>query len=191
MRKSISDLHVRILNEEDGIICFSGKVDDPILWSHYAKIGREVHKGVAFEVSGHMVSRKDNCITFEVNGEKYRNLHKVAYNKARKSLPWPLPSDLVGEKARALMKDFFKQKSGSWKYEDEYRFVVGLENCKTSGEMFLWEIPPHFIRRVIIGFRSSLSELYVRRALQVHGFEDVQVAKAKLSQTTYKVEISD
>ena len=187
----LSDLHIAILNETDGIVCFSSKFDDPVLWSHYAKVDGEVHKGIAFEVIINIFSEDDRCIIFDVNDKKYK-LYQVAYDQPRIVLPWPLPSDVPNVETIEKMKYFFRQKSEYWKYEQEYRFVVGLANCDPSGGMFLWKIPPNFVSRVIIGFRSSVNEAYLRKALKKHDcFRNTKIAKAKLSQTNYTVEVQN
>ncbi len=173
-------------SDDTGLICFSGKIIDPILWSHYTN----VHRGIVFEILGNIVSEANGSITFQVNNNTYKDLFKVDYDKGRIVLPFQklLPFQLTEKD----IKDFYKQKSKSWEYEQEYRWVIDLlssENCEPSGGRFLWKIPPSFIRRVIIGFRSSLSEEYVRRALAMNGFLDSQVTKAKLSRNTYEVQL--
>ena len=179
------DKFVACLSQDMGIICFSAKVNDPILWSHYA----DKHKGVAFEVAAEIVSDGNDGINFEVNGSEYKKLHKVEYDKGRTTFPFQEFFKLSKTQLHDQMKSFYKQKSGSWKYEREYRWVVDLEMCKPSGGRFLWPIPHDFITRVIIGVRSSLSEKYVRLALKANGFLNTQVVKARLSQATYDVKL--
>jgi len=172
-------------SKEMGIICFSGEIKDPILWSHYAN----VHRGIAFEVIGNIVSEANGSITFEVNGRRYENLFKVDYDKPRIVLHAQELSQLTEKR----IEGFYKQKSKSWGYEREYRWVIGLLSsaCEPSGGRFLWTIPPDFVTRVIIGFRSSVSEQYARRALELNGFQNIEITKARLSQTTYEIKLSD
>jgi hypothetical protein len=89
------------------------------------------------------------------------------------------------------IENFFKQKSESWRYEREHRLVIDLEKCVPSGGRFYWNIPVGYITRVIMGFRSSISEEYTRRALDLNGLQNVQVAKVRMSQCTYKVELPE
>jgi hypothetical protein len=153
-----------------GILCFSKEIRDPILWSHYA----DGHKGIAFEVDA------------SINKELLSNLQEVDYDKPRIVLPY---RKMTHQEWMELMKNFFKQKSKSWRYEQECRWVIGHEACLPSGGRFFWKIPVGFITRVIIGFRSSVSEQYFRQALDSNGFQSVQILKAKPSMQTYDVEL--
>jgi hypothetical protein len=89
------------------------------------------------------------------------------------------------------MKNFYKQKSKSWCYEKERRLLIDHAACIPSGGRFFWKIPPGFIARVIIGFRSSISEQYLRQVLALNGFQSVQIVKANRSLQTYDVEVPD
>ena len=189
--QQLSDDHIAKLDKDDGIICFSKEIKDPILWSHYAKVGKKVHKGIAFEVKGDVVLTTDRCFTLRVNGISYEKLHQVAYNQPRITFDLSCKPQLTDLQINEKASGFFSQKSRSWHYEKEYRLVVNLAKCRRQGEMFFWKIRPGFISRVIIGFRSSKSVKDVRRELDLHGFKKTRVAKAKLSQTTYKVEVID
>lgn len=162
---------VELASQYQGIISFSKEVTDPILWSHYANH----HRGIAFEVDSSRVP----------------NLHKVDYDKPRIVLPFQRFMQMPELDQLELIKNFFKQKSGSWRYEQEYRWVIHLEKCVPSGGRFDWNIPDGFITRVIIGFRSSVSEQYVRRALDLNDLQNIQVAKARMSQNTYKIELPE
>ena len=153
-----------------GILCFSKEINDPILWSHHA----DGHKGIAFEVN------------VGINVNLVSNLHKVEYDKPRIVLPYRQMTDQEWLKR---MENFYKQKSKSWGYEQECRLVIDHAACIPSGGRFFWKIPAGFITRVIIGFRSSVSEQYLRQVLALNGFQNVQIVKAKRSLKTYDVEV--
>jgi len=127
--------------------------------------------------------------------------HIVDYgDNIRPTFTWKEFLDPVNEsQIRVRMNDFYKRKSGSWEYEDEYRLVFDYARCRSdpdacvsSGGRYFWDIPDDFVTRIIIGFRSSLSELYVRKALKQHDcFRNTRLAKATLSVKDYKVKVED
>jgi hypothetical protein len=159
------------LNEKMGIISFSSVVRDPILWSHYA----DAHRGVAIEVS---------CLIDE-------SLHKVEYTNSRPVIPSRCIHDPVAHEKELLqiLQKYFRQKSPSWSYENEYRAVASLASCRPCGGMFQLNIPDNFVTRVILGVRSSTSPTYVRRALQMNGFPNVQLVKATQNLRTYDIDL--
>lgn len=157
-------------NGKYGIICFSDILDDPVLWAHYA----DSHCGVAFEF--------DHLIDPET-------LHKVQYSDKRpvmdaNRLHRP---DELNEYLLPLLKQMIFQKASSWSYESEYRVHIDLNECEISGGQYFRDIPNDFLKRVILGYRCTLEELYVRKALDHVGLKDTQVVRAKMDQHTYKI----
>ncbi|MGP8199735.1 MAG: DUF2971 domain-containing protein [Limisphaerales bacterium] len=100
------DDFVERCGEGMGILCFTREIRDPILWSHYAN----GHKGIAFEVDA------------SINKQLLSNLHEVNYDKPRIVLPYRKMTD---QELLKLIENFFKQKSKSWRYEQECRWVFG------------------------------------------------------------------
>jgi hypothetical protein len=170
LARSCMDGFLRDLNETMGIISFSSIVRDPILWSHYA----DAHRGAAIEVD-HLIDDR---------------LHKVVYTNSRPVIPSHCIHDPVTHEKELLqiLQSYFRQKSPSWIYEKEYRAVADLASCQPSGGMFLLRIPDNFVTRIVLGARSSTSPMYVRRALEMNGFPNVQVIKARQSLRTYDIE---
>ena len=166
------DRMVERASETMGILCFSEEINDPILWSHHA----DGHKGIAFEVN------------IGISAKLVSNLHKVKYNEPRIVLPY---RQITDEEWLDRMKNFYKQKSESWHYEKERRLVIEHAECVPFGGRFFWKIPAGLITRVIIGFRSSVSEQYLRHALELNGFQNIQIVKAKRSLRTYDVVVPD
>jgi len=161
-------------NRRMGIICFSKEIKDPVLWSHYTNI----HRGIAFAVN------------MDVNPHLISNLQKVDYDKPPVVIPIQLFKQMTEIQKLEMIKDLHKQKSSSWRYEQEFRLVMALNECRPSGGSYLWDkMPPSFITHAIIGFRSSVSEQYLRQALDLNGFQHTQVLKAKRSRTTYEIKL--
>jgi hypothetical protein len=167
---------VELASQDMGIICFSHKIKDPILWSHYTN----VHRGIAFKVD------------LNVNPNLVSNRHDVDYDKPPIVIPFQrYINKQVSEKELAeLIINLHRQKSGSWRYEQECRLVIDLKACKPSGGSYFWDkMPPSFITHAIIGFRSSVNEQYLRQALDLNGFQHTQILKAKRSLKNYEIEL--
>ena len=95
-----------------GLLCFSTSWRDPVLWSHYANS----HKGL--------------CLGFDVPDSL---LLSVIYLKSRSSFADLLPSaSNSGTEPGAL----FHTKFEHWKYEDEVRRVVRLDEAVREGGLF-------------------------------------------------------
>jgi hypothetical protein len=132
------DRFVDEMNEVFGILSFSEAIHDSVLWSHYA----DSHRGIAFEVD-HVLDA---------------SLHKVIYTNARPVIDpkWIHDRNKEADLAK-LFTGFWYRKSPGWAYERERRVVLELKDCITAHGMFFREIPPDFLKRVILGVRSCLS----------------------------------
>ena len=125
-----------------GLICFSKRWDNILLWSHYA----DKHKGL---VLGFDVSEED-CIEVGYTAERIKincrkNVEQMTYmNK--------ILFDLLGTKAI------------DWDYEKEVRIVTRLKDC-------IYEQPFYFesfskkldLKEVLIGMECKVSEEDMRK----------------------------
>jgi len=163
----------RFLNERFGVLCYSRSAHDPVLWSHYA----DHHRGIVFEVE---------CTPEEVKKE----LIKINYSRERVCVPFACHKDRVQnlEKLRRIFTKMIRRKAPNWRYEREYRGVFDLRTCETRDGDYVWIPPKDFIKRVIIGIRSPMSPLCIRRTLDLNGFTATVVVKAKESYNKYKIE---
>lgn len=150
-------------NETFGVHCFSSIIEDTILWSHYA----DSHYGMAIKVE---------CIKDQV--------HEVEYDKPLPRLP---RRNLSEGEVKEILVSVLKRKAQSWSYEKEWRGIVKLDECDVGNGMYFKKLSRGDIRSVIIGCRSAVNPNYVHQALKMSGWENVQVAKASLSHSEYKV----
>ena len=165
---------LEMANKEIGILCFSRTIKDPVLWSHYAN----THRGIAFAVN------------VNVNSHLVSDLHEVFYDKPPMIIPIQRYNQMPESELLEMIKNLHKQKSKSWGYEQESRLLLDLKECKPTGGSYLWDkMPSSFITHAIIGFRSSVSEQYLRQALDSNGFQHTQILKAKRSRKTYEIEL--
>ena len=152
-------------NERDrefGLLCFSRKWSNPLLWGHYS----EKHHGIA--------------IGFDVpdNSDAY---HPVKYR--RKRLPAPSDRELTG----ADVDDLLLTKFTAWGYESEYRCFCRLAESIHDGshyfEPFTEELKPV---EVIVGDRSTITRAELAGALG-DPYADVTSYKARPAFGSFQV----
>lgn len=152
------------LAEKFGLLCFSRGWRNPVQWSHYA----DHHRGV--------------CLGFDVPD---RLLRAVSYVRKR---PFPDLTALAGDDstAMAVMIKILTTKFSHWRYEDEVRLFVSLEDSDSSGLYFKPFDADLRLREVIVGAASTQSRRDVSDA--VGGYvSDVTVRKARLAFRTFRV----
>lgn len=127
-------------NEKIGILCFSRKWSNPLLWSHYA----DKHKGIA--------------LGFNVpNGEPYR---AVKYRRTR--LPTPLGRAIVGSD----IDDLVFTKYTAWRYESEYRCGCDLEASIKENDLFFEPFSDDLkLAEIIIGCDSTVTRAEIDAVL--------------------------
>lgn len=110
-----------LMNERDGVICFSKSYDDPVLWSHYADHQRGV--ALAFEIPD------DLMIPVHYQPECFRSDVDAAMQR--------------GGFAESDLKAFIAAKFTSWEYEKEIRMMCRLHDhfCQidSSGKKVYFE----------------------------------------------------
>ena len=150
---------IRNVHADVGLGCYCGDATNLLLWSHYG----DSHKGIA--------------LGFDLPiGRPFRNplepsdrriIVKVDYPRSntRKVIDWqtevaPFPED---QHFLKVMEAGFTVKGWDWKYEEEYREFVFLNECIPSGTLYFSQILQGSLREVILGARCSLNPLFVRR----------------------------
>ncbi|MFA5136009.1 MAG: DUF2971 domain-containing protein [Patescibacteria group bacterium] len=124
-----------------GLLCFSTKTTEPLLWSHYAN----KHKGVAlgFELL--------NSDVFEVDYDP---------NPIRRQIV--LTQDLFRNKSMFL--DLAKIKYEKWKYEQESRMIVKLDECvNIDGHYFMEFNNRLIVRQIKLGAFYDNSDRYIAK----------------------------
>lgn len=127
-------------NNEIGILCFSSKWTNPLLWGHYA----DKHRGVA--------------IGFDV--PDIDMLKPVRY--CRKRLTPPADFNLASAEVDSLLIAKFS----AWRYESEYRYFSVLNNCICIDGLYFNSFSPHFkLAQVIVGANSTVTRAELAAAL--------------------------
>ena len=149
----------RSVSARFGLLCFSERWENPLLWSHYA----DRHRGL--------------CLGFDVPvGE----LQSVKYLDRR----WTL-SDLVPEKTGP--GPLFCTKFSDWKYEEECRRIITLADARKDGDHFFWPFGPDLmLRQVIVGPRSKVTKHLLKEVLGAD-LKHVQLTRSRLAFRTFRV----
>jgi hypothetical protein len=149
-----------------GALCFSRSWGHPMIWSHYA----DKHRGI--------------CLGFDVPEDK---AIPISYNAER------LEFDLERQLSKATRDEklglkLLTTKFEGWKYEDEVRLVVSIENETTleAGMHFFNFGPELKLREVIVGARSTLTREALQDALSPED-RGARMVKARLAFRTFTV----
>ena len=153
------------LSKSRGILCFSKSWSNPVMWSHYANR----HAGL--------------CLGFDIPDECLR---KVSYSRKRLVAEAEKLSDPTRLTIRLTQK-FLLTKYEHWKYEEEVRSFVALEDKDPETGLYFAGFSERLkLISVIVGANSSLSRSDIQMALSEHE-ENVDVFKARLAFKTFKV----
>lgn len=148
-----------------GMLCFSKNYTNPVQWSHYG----DSHRGL--------------CLGFDV---PKRNLTQVRYSPSRLR---PDYGKLLGtdeKSALAEMQRMLDTKYEHWRYEEEYRCFVSLEDRAANGLYFCDFSEELRLKEVIVGHRCEMSRDDVAAALgDLSG--EVACSKVRLAFRSYKM----
>ena len=133
------------LSEVSGMLCFSSKWSNPVVWSHYA----DRHRGL--------------CLEFEVPSAVCVDVRYAGRRLASEAEQLNDPTQLNQEFVMKLLTT----KYASWKYENEVRVFTSLRDRDAdSGRVFKEFDDDLRLTKVIIGARSDVSRAQVASALR-------------------------
>ena len=153
------------LSTTRGLLCFSRDWHNPVQWSHYA----EKHQGL--------------CMGFEVPD---KHLGPVKYSPKR--LPVE-PEQLINYRQLdpETLTTLLFSKYSHWKYENEFRSFVTLEDKDTEKNMYFAEFSDDLkLVQVIVGAESTISREDIRVALG-DLTPQVDTFKARLAFKSFRV----
>jgi hypothetical protein len=153
------------LDEKLGLICFCANWSNPLMWGHYA----DSHKGIA--------------LGFEIPDDVLLDVH---YTKNRASIAFdPDTKSVVGGEDTLNM--LLKTKFEDWKYEEEYRFFIGLESSQKEGSNYFADFSEQLVlSEVILGFKCDFRITQIRELIGSN-YANVRVRKAGLHQQLFEV----
>lgn len=155
----------RMIDDKEGLVCFTHSWRDPLLWSHYG----ESHYGL--------------CLGFDVPDDQLRSvsyvkgLHKVDVKKAT------IDQTTIDH----LLDELRFTKFDGWSYENEFRMIVNLHNLASqSGLFFLPFSKDLILREVILGPRCDLPIEAIRKLIEPLESQ-VKVVKARIAYKKFAV----
>jgi hypothetical protein len=155
----------REMSENRGLLCFSSKWRNPVIWSHYA----DRHKGL--------------CLGFDLADA---SVGPVSYSGRRLAVELDSLKSPRGLSEDYVRKIFFT-KYAHWKYENEYRGFVTLDEVDETTGLYFAEFSERFIlRQVIVGAESTISRECLSEALGENQ-QNVEQIKARLAFKSFSV----
>lgn len=146
-----------------GIICLSRRIKDPVLWAHYAAR----HTGMAL------------AFTVPEGGD----LIEMDYRLERVELSF----DADWREQHECFLELIRAKFLSWKYEDEYRYLVAKADCVEKNGLFFYPLFRDWFSGVILGRDCPVRENAIRCVLDHAGYRNVGISRVELSDTTFEM----
>lgn len=157
--------------QNHGILSFSAKRDNLLVWAHYAK-----------DYTGIAIGLKTSSLE---NHFGSKDLWRVEYDKkgVRPSINFTghAVSDVKIYRA-------YGTKGDEWRYEEEYRLFLKLrEQCHPQGDSFFVDIPKNSLTEVILGPRCKIRHSLVRESAKIHFGNTFNILQSKKSETHFKL----
>ena len=153
------------LSKDNGLLCFSSKWSNPVLWSHYA----ERHRGL--------------CLGFQVRDDIAKGVSYTAKRLIKEAEAIRNP----GAINEALVQRLLFTKFAHWRYESEVRAYVHIDQKDSETGHYFYEFSDSLsLTHVILGCQSEISRAEVSDALgdianNVHCF------KARMAFKSFKI----
>jgi hypothetical protein len=151
-----------------GLISFSEKIHDPVVWSHYS----DSHRGIALGFD------------YDLND----SLIRMQYPTERPTIDVHTVLQMSESEQKNMMLRILSAKAPSWSYEQERRVVVELASCQQRNGHYFQKIPEDFLKQVVLGIRCLETEERISVALQRAGFSDVRISRARRCPTEFRVQ---
>lgn len=173
--------HLETVSREFGLICLSAVRDNILMWSHYGR----GHQGIVigFNASHPLLASQPGLV-------------EVEYKQERVEMKYPdvEQSRALKEQVRAIIR----RKSPLWQYEQEWRQLRFLADCKSEEDpqdrdrkLYFIEIEPRLISEVIIGCRAANAVVEAIRTIRARAdFRHVNFCAAGMHDTDFALEIS-
>jgi hypothetical protein len=172
------------VNKEIGILCLTEKMDNLLMWAHYASN----HTGFVIEFN--------EKHSFFDRGSEIGHLKKVRYSITRPEVTLLDPTLSDMEHIYQWINDIFCVKSQHWDYEHEWRMIVALKNFQNviasqQDEIYLFELPKNCITGIILGCRMSTE--HKERILNVLRNDDeyrhVSLRQAEMDEKEFRLRV--
>ncbi|WP_321468238.1 DUF2971 domain-containing protein [Halarcobacter sp.] len=156
-----------------GTLCLSGEKDNILMWSHYS----DNHRGIVLELDAEHDFFKNKLNNYELKILPY-GLKKVNYVEDR----------LIFEDLSAFMDEkFYLTKNIIWKYEDEYRMTILLDEVDDSNKYNI-KFPTNLIKAVYLGINIDNKDIeYIKEIKNNEEWKHIKVYQFKPDNKEYKL----
>lgn len=152
------------MNRTIGILCFSRKWNNPVLWSHYA----DKHRGL--------------CLGFDIPDQLAKKVRYVG-QRLKADIEHDNPSDGTNSPGYKLVTT----KYSHWKYEDEVRLIIQLKHAQREGSnYFVSYCDILSLQEVVVGLRSKITDENLMSSMS-HEDQGVSIIRTRLATRSYKV----
>lgn len=149
----------KVMEQSNGILCFSRTKREPLLWSHYA----DKHRGM--------------CLGFDVRDDTLKEVKYVSRRLVLKSL-----RNLT--KGTAIK--FLSTKYQGWSYEKEVRAFLSLEEKDERNGLYFADFGDGIkLKEVLVGPECKVKKKEIMARLR--GYPNVRVIKTRLAFTKFSV----
>ena len=148
-----------------GLLCFSRDWHNSVQWAHYA----DAHRGI--------------CLGFDVRDECVKAVH---YQHDRLRID-PAVIEAEGPEAEVFMQALISTKSSHWRYENEFRAFLDLDEPDPETGLFFADFSDNLVLgEAIVGHCSTISRSELADALGDLA-PTVKIRKARLAFRTFRV----
>jgi hypothetical protein len=159
-KKTLSDL-----SETTGVICFSKAWGNPVLWSHYG----DKHKGI--------------CLGFDIPDEIVMPVNYEP-NRLQVDIRKDFKDGVIGEK---MMQRVLSTKFEDWKYEDEVRVFVRLDEKDSKTGLYYQDYGEGLLlKEVIIGPKCHFT-IFDFKSILAKNNSEVNVISSRLAFRSFRV----
>lgn len=153
--------------ECSGIVCFTSKPRDILMWSHYARN----HKGIVLQFAPSYDMRLFSHMVPMIYADDYPHVDFVSFG-----------ADEISQ--------ILRQKFSAWKYENEWRLMV------SAGAKCFVPFKPESLTGVILGCRTEAEDIAALKTISDTRAKvwksrkvDLEVYKAELHRSSYRIRL--
>jgi hypothetical protein len=155
----------KVMSEQHGLVCFSAKWTDPVIWAHYS----DKHRGL--------------CLGFELLGDITKRVEYI-------EKPLHFPSNLAElpmEEQKAVSDAMLYKKFKHWEYEQEIRTFTGLTD-EEDGFFYVDFGPTMALVEVVLGANCTIPRFAIERA--INDLSGITIRKVRPSDNGFHMDDS-
>lgn len=171
-----------------GILCFTEMSDNLIMWAHYA----QSHEGFVIEFDEKHKFFDQRSKTKELRG----HLKKVQYLKERPQMMFYDSRISEEENLDNWISKFIWNKSDYWEYEQEWRMIEVLSDCKNKiqkdfHDIYLFPIPLDCITGIVLGCRmpEEKRNIFIELLKSDKLYSHIKLKQAVIDDRNYQLNI--